>query len=90
MTLQLAAQATGGREREFAHVLGHHHRHAPGCWGAATSGIPPREPLFNGSICRFTGAWGEAAFSLALRPGYASDERVPLEARPRLKRKSRV
>jgi len=75
------AQATGGRERGgFAGALPAH-RHAPGCWGAATSGIPPREPLFNGSICRFAGAWGEAAFTLALRPGGEAEERVPLEAR---------
>lgn len=47
----------------------------------ATSGIPPREPLFNGSICRFAGAWGEAAFAMAMRPGYATDEHLPLEAR---------
>ncbi|GMH45150.1 hypothetical protein BSKO_13107 [Bryopsis sp. KO-2023] len=28
------------------------HRHIPGCSAYATSGIPPTEPLFNGSICR--------------------------------------
>jgi len=23
----------------------------PGCYAVVTSGVPPREPLFNGSIC---------------------------------------
>mmetsp|Transcript_9037 Transcript_9037/g.25956 ORF Transcript_9037/g.25956 Transcript_9037/m.25956 type:complete len:704 (-) Transcript_9037:142-2253(-) len=28
------------------------HRHIPNCWAFVNSGVPPREPLFNGTICR--------------------------------------
>lgn len=34
------------------HTLGRGHRHASYCEAVATTGIPPRFPLFNGTICR--------------------------------------
>ena len=43
-------QAVGTRNHEQQSVTGHAHAHR--CWASALSGIPPREPLFNGSICR--------------------------------------
>ena len=39
------------------------HNHIPGCWAVARSGIPAREPLFNGTICRHPGRWGQLAYS---------------------------
>ena len=39
------------------------HEHIPGCWAIARSGIPAREPLFNGTICRHPGRWGQLAYS---------------------------
>ncbi|KAK9789953.1 hypothetical protein WJX73_002050 [Symbiochloris irregularis] len=43
-------QASGTRNHEQQSMTGHAHAHP--CWASASSGIPPREPLFNGSICR--------------------------------------
>ena len=55
-------QATGSRNHEQQSVTGHQHSHL--CWASASSGIPPREPLFNGSICRAVNlAWLQAALS---------------------------
>mmetsp|Transcript_21460 Transcript_21460/g.51195 ORF Transcript_21460/g.51195 Transcript_21460/m.51195 type:complete len:700 (-) Transcript_21460:224-2323(-) len=31
------------------------HRHTPRCWVYVTSGVPPKEPLFNGTLCRSSG-----------------------------------
>jgi len=45
------------------------HRHTPGCWAVAKSGIPPREPLFNATICRFPGQWGAEASARAFTFG---------------------
>lgn len=28
------------------------HRHIPNCWMFVNSGVPPREPLYNGTLCR--------------------------------------
>lgn len=43
-------QAVGTRNHEQQSATGHAHAHQ--CWASALSGIPAREPLFNGSICR--------------------------------------
>jgi hypothetical protein len=59
------------------------HAHSPGCWAVARSGIPPREPLFNGTICRFPGQWGAQAFARAFALGAAGGV-APLEAMPSL------
>eukprot|EP00891_Asterochloris_glomerata_P007069 jgi/Astpho2/7069/e_gw1.00107.25.1_t len=40
---------------------GSHRRH---CWAVARSGIPPTSPLFNGSICRYSGPFGGITFGL--------------------------
>eukprot|EP00803_Ostreobium_quekettii_P002515 evm.model.scf_113.4 EVM.evm.TU.scf_113.4 scf_113:72029-79810(+) len=42
-------QATGSHGPEEQGDAGH--RHVSHCWAVATSGIPPQQPLFNGSIC---------------------------------------
>lgn len=56
------------------------HRHTPGCWAVAKSGIPPREPLFNATICRFPGQWGAEASARAFSFGEDGGV-VPLEVR---------
>ncbi|KAK9916603.1 hypothetical protein WJX75_004756 [Coccomyxa subellipsoidea] len=57
------------------------HRHTPGCWAVAKSGIPPREPLFNATICRFPGQWGAEASARAFSFGTDGGV-VPLEVAP--------
>ena len=57
-----AMQAAGGKGSSEMHSSTGH-KHIPGCWAIARSGIPPREPLFNGSICRHPGRWGQLAYS---------------------------
>lgn len=42
---------SGGSRGSSPHSDTSHHQF-PGCYAYATSGIPPLEPLFNGSICR--------------------------------------
>ena len=45
---------------DSSHAAHHHHREGQGgCWAQARSGVPPREFLFDGSICRH-GAGGAA------------------------------
>lgn len=41
----------GGGDGEHA-AVGADGRPVPACWASATSGVPAREHLFNGSICR--------------------------------------
>ncbi len=36
------------------------HRHAPACWATVHSGLPPRQPLFNGTVCRGNNAFASA------------------------------
>jgi hypothetical protein len=37
---------------------GREHQHSvPRCWATATTGLPVREQLFNGSICRSVVVW---------------------------------
>jgi hypothetical protein len=55
-------QAAGGKGSSELHSSTGH-KHIPGCWAIARSGIPPREPLFNGTICRHPGRWGQPAYS---------------------------
>ena len=55
-------QAAGGKGSSEMHSSTGH-KHIPGCWAIARSGIPPREPLFNGTICRHPGRWGQLAYS---------------------------
>ena len=43
-------QVTGGLGRREA-VSDTGHRHGHSCWLSVTSGIPPQQPLFNGSAC---------------------------------------
>ncbi|EIE27009.1 hypothetical protein COCSUDRAFT_83568 [Coccomyxa subellipsoidea C-169] len=57
------------------------HRHTPGCWAVAKSGIPPREPLFNATICRFPGQWGAESSARAFSFGTDGGV-VPLEVAP--------
>ena len=57
-----AMQAAGGKGSSEMHSSTGH-KHIPGCWAIARSGIPPREPLFNGTICRHPGRWGQLAYS---------------------------
>ena len=57
-----ALQAAGGRGSSEVHSSTGH-KHSPGCWAVARSGIPAREPLFNGTICRHPGRWGQLATS---------------------------
>jgi hypothetical protein len=47
--------ALAGGQREDMSETGH--RHLPACWGTVHSGLPPKTPLFNGTICR-----GDSAF----------------------------
>lgn len=42
-------QSTGGHAPHHVSDIGHHR--IGSCRAVATSGIPPREPLFNASIC---------------------------------------
>eukprot|EP00884_Botryococcus_braunii_P007301 jgi/Botrbrau1/16572/Bobra.0068s0003.2 len=42
-------QAHAGRPRMLTDTG---HKHVPPCWATATSGVPPKDPFFNGSICR--------------------------------------
>ena len=35
------------------------HRHLPACWGTVHSGLPPKTPLFNGTICRGNSAFAQ-------------------------------
>ena len=67
-------QATGGHAGGEARHSSTGHRHAHGCWATALSGIPPRDELYNGTICRFPGAWGMPVFARAY-----DGEMVPLE-----------
>ena len=55
-------QAAGGRGSSEVHSSTGH-KHIPGCWAIARSGIPAHEPLFNGTICRHPGRWGQLAQS---------------------------
>ena len=59
---QGAAQAAGGKGSSEMHSSTGH-KHIPGCWAIARSGIPAREPLWNGTICRHPGRWGQLAYS---------------------------
>ncbi|KAK9806239.1 hypothetical protein WJX72_006852 [[Myrmecia] bisecta] len=52
-------QAIGGKPNEARSDTGH--QHMPRCWALATSGVPPKEPLFNGSICRYASSFGHGA-----------------------------
>lgn len=48
------AMAYGGHPQSDIHSdTGH--RHLPSCWTMVNSGIPPLNPLFNGTICRHGG-----------------------------------
>lgn len=72
------AQVAGGHGSPDARGDAPGHRHTPGCWAVAKSGIPPREPLFNATICRFPGQWGAEASARAF--SFGSDGGiVPLE-----------
>ncbi|BDA41145.1 hypothetical protein COCOBI_01-8000 [Coccomyxa sp. Obi] len=74
-------QVAGGHGSPDARGDAPGHRHTPGCWAVAKSGIPPREPLFNATICRFPGQWGAEASARAF--SFGSDGGVvPLEVAP--------
>ena len=47
--LSLDRHTAGGRQTSAVSETGH--RHVPHCWATVTSGIPPQQPVFNGSIC---------------------------------------
>lgn len=63
-------QAAGGKGSSELHSSTGH-KHIPGCWAIARSGIPAREPLFNGTICRHPGRWGQLAYSRGFSFGSA-------------------
>jgi hypothetical protein len=72
-------QAVGGRGTEQVVPSGMMEALKP-CWAVATSGIPVREQLFNGSICRHSpfsmfpqGEFASRAF------GHSLDASAPLE-----------
>jgi hypothetical protein len=78
LTVHFPLQVAGGHGSPDGATSSH--RHTPGCWAVAKSGIPPREPLFNATICRFPGQWGAEASARAFSFGTDGGV-VPLEAR---------
>ena len=58
LSLPAAGQVSDSHHSDTGHK---HRRH---CWAVARSGIPPTSPLFNGSICRYSGPFGGITFGL--------------------------
>ena len=56
MKVQLKRLSYTGGHQEDLSATGHARQ--PACWGTVHSGLPPRTPLFNGTVCR-----GNTAFS---------------------------
>jgi hypothetical protein len=54
--LKIPAAFAGGQREDMSETG---HRHLPACWGTVHSGLPPRTPLFNGTICRGNSAFAQ-------------------------------